>query len=508
MTKSQIFLNFAYLKTFYALYVKSYNGKPVTKKSVSRIKTTTKNQVNTMKKLFLLFGLLLLMGSIVAQVPDMRTKLIYDSVTCRYAVYAIPSVSASTFNLGGSQIVIAVPHDVITNYPTTRRSAFVITTVAPITNNWVITAWADKDVLPTYSGPFDYYAVDNNGGALGALIANQDLLLFYFTLGENCINGIRLWEGIGAVPNNYNDPTHPVMGGDFVTNLSEASTIPFDEAWVGNIANVPTVLPLPIASISSQDNFPFINMITLTANAMGGAGCNGYGYQWSGTGVWLVPPGATPSGIVQSPGMGIYTVDIKDNNGCQASATITLPLVPVELVSFIARRENSVVVLDWTTTTEVNNNYFDVQYAADGLHFEPVGRVFSADRNSTEAQKYQYRHMHPVAGINYYRLKQVDADGAYTYTDIRSVVFGSETGITVYPNPARDILQVRLDDVVDENAIIEIMNFGGQVLCTVQSTVWDGNLLTIDLQNIAAGSYFLRVRYAGNVYRERFLVAR
>jgi hypothetical protein len=460
-----------------------------------------------MKKIQLLIGLLLLVSAVTAQVPNMRTKLVYNPLDCRYEVYATPSNSASSFNMGGSQIVIAVPHNMIANY-NPRRSAFVITTVAPITNSWVITAWADTDLIQSYAGSFDYYAVDNNGGPLGSLVANQDILLFHFKLGNNCFDGIRLWEGTGATPNIYNDPKYPSGGGDFQTNIAEVSTLPIVETWVGNSTNVPTVLPGVSAAITTQDGFPAPGLMTIAVTPSGGAACSGYQYQWSGSGVWLVPPGNNSSGIVSSPGLGTYTVTVIDNNGCDEVASITLPLLPVELIKFTVTKADNDAMIHWVTATEVNNNYFDVEHSTNGEDFVQIGRVNSKNSNSTSVQNYDFKHTKTAKGINYYRLKQVDFDGTFEYSDIRSVVFGGPAGLTIYPNPTSDVLNVQMPLGLDETAVVEIINAAGQVVRAVQNPKYDGKILSMNIADIAIGYYFVQIRTASDMFREQFVITK
>jgi hypothetical protein len=476
-----------------------------------------------MKRAFILFSLLLFVAMGFAQVPDMRTNLRYNPAQCRYEVYVQPATSAPSFYMGGSQIVIAVPHNAITNFTTFRRNAFSISTVAPTGNTWSITAYADKDFNPTYNmWGFDYYAVDHAGGPMGPVTANTEILLFTFTLGQNCIDGIRLWEGVGvangnvgAIPNAYNDPKYPTQpfggGGDFETNFSEAlSSV---EAWVGNYNNTPTVLPKPTATIGYLCDNPIPNYATLTAGVTGGASCAAMTFVWSGTGGWLTVPGNVASGIAASP-YGTYDVLVTDNNGCQSTASLTLnsncqeaPL-PVELLSFTVTKDNAVAVLDWATATEMNNNYFDVQHSVDGVTFSRIDRVYSQNGNSTSLQTYQTIHNEPAKGVNYYRLKQVDFDGTFEYSDIRSVVFGNVGGLTIYPNPTNEILNVKVPAGMDNTSVIEIVNGAGQVVRSVSNADATNEVLSFNVADLALGYYFIQIRTSSDLYREQFILTR
>jgi hypothetical protein len=474
-----------------------------------------------MRKVFILASLLLFMVAGFAQAPDMRTNLRYNDALCRYEVYVQPATSASSFYMGGSQIVIAVPHNTITNYTGFRRNAFQITTVAPTGNTWAITAFADKDFDPSYNGTgFDYYAVDHAGGPLGAVTASTEILLFTFSLGQNCIDGLRLWEGVGvansgagAIPNNYNDPKYPTLpyggGGDFETNFSEA--LLNVETWVGNYNNNPTVLPKPTANITYVCDVPLVGYATITANVTGGSMCTAASYAWSGTGLWLVPPGTAADGIGQPP-YGDYTVVVTDNNGCQATATEVIgancaPVLPVEMLSFTVTKSGDDALLNWATASEVNNNFFDVQHSVNGEEFNYVGRVNSLNGNSTAVQNYQFVHNSPAKGVNYYRLKQVDFDGTFEYSDIRSIMFGGAGNLVIYPNPVNSTLNVQVPDGI-EKAVVEIVNATGQVVRSMNMTDMSQSVLQLNVSDLALGFYFIQMNTGADTYREQFVITK
>lgn len=118
------------------------------------------------------------------------------------------------------------------------------------------------------------------------------------------------------------------------------------------------------------------------------------------------------------------------------SAGGTNPL-PIELVSFKATPDDDKVNLNWITMSEVNNNYFTVEKSLDGVSFEELVKVNGAG-NSTNERTYYAVDTKPATGLNYYRLKQTDYDGSFTYSNIISANFGKnpELYVSVYPNPA------------------------------------------------------------------------
>jgi len=110
--------------------------------------------------------------------------------------------------------------------------------------------------------------------------------------------------------------------------------------------------------------------------------------------------------------------------------------LPIELLSFDAIPTNNNVVLTWKTAAEINNNYFTVERSEDAFTYTNVGIVNGAG-NNTSSLNYSLVDDTPLAGISYYRLKQTDFDGKYTYSNIRSVYF-KNAGVfdfSIYPNP-------------------------------------------------------------------------
>ncbi len=115
-------------------------------------------------------------------------------------------------------------------------------------------------------------------------------------------------------------------------------------------------------------------------------------------------------------------------------------VLPVRLTTFTATPQAKSVQLDWATATEANSHYFTIERTTDTRNFTEVARI---DGNGTSAQKHSYTSTDasPVSGRSYYRLKQTDYDGNFTYSDLRAVEYtgGSEdASVSVYPNPATD----------------------------------------------------------------------
>jgi Secretion system C-terminal sorting domain len=111
--------------------------------------------------------------------------------------------------------------------------------------------------------------------------------------------------------------------------------------------------------------------------------------------------------------------------------------LPVNLKIFKARSENNTrVKVFWTTEYEKDNAYFDIERSVNGIHFSATGRVPGVNYYGILTDYFFY-DVHPLNGISYYRLKQVDVDGAFNYSPIVKVsIADKDNSFDIFPNPA------------------------------------------------------------------------
>lgn len=167
-----------------------------------------------------------------------------------------------------------------------------------------------------------------------------------------------------------------------------------------------------------------------------------------------------------------------------------IQLLPVVLVSFTALPQGSVVQLEWKVAEQLNIKGYTVEFSTDGRNFSQIGNVTA---NSNATATYNTVHQNPVTGINYYRIRITERDGSFYYSEIRRVNFGKSGSIIVYPNPAKDIINITLSSVyVNKPTSISIISVDGRVLAT-QKTTASNQTETVDVSRLAAGKYFLRI---------------
>lgn len=163
-------------------------------------------------------------------------------------------------------------------------------------------------------------------------------------------------------------------------------------------------------------------------------------------------------------------------------------LLPVELVSFDALPVHGQVRLNWTTATEHDNDYFVVERSADGLLFEPVARV-PGTGNSAHALYYTALDPWPLKGLSYYRLRQVDYDGAATWSQIVSVMSDRfDQSLSVVPAVSEDgrFMVIAPEELV--GALFSVVDGSGAVVLTgrVPATSFP-----LDLGSSGSGLYML-----------------
>lgn len=161
--------------------------------------------------------------------------------------------------------------------------------------------------------------------------------------------------------------------------------------------------------------------------------------------------------------------------------------LPVELLRFDAQLSNNEVLLEWSTASELNSDYFAVERRGNDTEFKVVAEI-AASGNSTTHKQYSALDAQPLAGINYYRLKQVDLDGTFTYYPVKTVDVKSTSGIRLFPNPVVDKMEVNGDFSIAQAYTIISQN-GAEV----KSGVLFGTGQRLDLSSLDPGMYILKI---------------
>ncbi|MBL6449883.1 T9SS type A sorting domain-containing protein [Fulvivirga sp. 29W222] len=173
--------------------------------------------------------------------------------------------------------------------------------------------------------------------------------------------------------------------------------------------------------------------------------------------------------------------------------------LPVELLFFQGSMQGDVAVLEWGTASELNNDYFTLERSSDLENFEAITTV-KGKGTTEERQDYKYYDNHPSKGVAYYRLKQTDFDGTFTYSDVirvNNIVLSEAPELNMYPVPNNgDQLTLRLTHLnsKEREASVFIYNTQGQVVHQQQVAIEDSNEIALNFkEKLPTGVYTLRV---------------
>ncbi|HMN04356.1 MAG TPA: hypothetical protein PKD45_01410 [Flavobacteriales bacterium] len=168
--------------------------------------------------------------------------------------------------------------------------------------------------------------------------------------------------------------------------------------------------------------------------------------------------------------------------------------LPVELLTLEARPRRPEAEVLWATTTEQGTSHFIVERSLDNEHFTPIGTMPAAG-NSVFRTDYLFVDHKPYRGINYYRLQQVDLDGATTRTHVVTAILAdNDHRPTVFPNPAKDVVNVSLNAPSDGIVTILLQDALGRVIASHQTAGKRGDqILEVPVDRLAKGWYNLRL---------------
>ena len=196
-----------------------------------------------------------------------------------------------------------------------------------------------------------------------------------------------------------------------------------------------------------------------------------------------------------------YTIASQGNNLIVAGVTgVSLGLarllnsqriVPVKLTSFTATKQSTSVALKWETVNEYSMLNYEVQRSGDGINFTSIGTVEASGKASS---LYSFLDSRPLATVNFYRLKMINADLSYTYSRVVTVRFNKQDiSVQAFPNPVKNNLNVQFA-VPEGEATVYILDAQGRILKQMQFRSTGNSISTaIDMSAFSKGVYFIRV---------------
>jgi hypothetical protein len=200
-----------------------------------------------------------------------------------------------------------------------------------------------------------------------------------------------------------------------------------------------------------------------------------------------------PSDIAAT-GANPYTVSRAGITSFSTFAVSMLSTLPVTWLSISGRNENDKNHIQWTTALEHNNTGFIVEASPDGRSFKAIGNV-PGGANSNTIRQYSFIHQKLMLPINYYRVKQVDADGKFSYSAIIKL---ENSGINInalqfLPNPVVNTASLTIHSARAKAGIVQVLDAGGKIVSSLEIKLRTGyNTVVMDLAFLKAGLYFFQ----------------
>jgi endonuclease I len=192
-------------------------------------------------------------------------------------------------------------------------------------------------------------------------------------------------------------------------------------------------------------------------------------------------------------------VDMVWNSTCPGLAAL-----PVDIIYFGGKLFGDKIKLEWTAENELNFDRYEVERSNNGISYIKIGEEkaanlrnysFNDDANTLKGQRV------------YYRLKRVDKDGKFKYSDVFSLHIPLNTKFSVYPNPASSYIQLQLNSNVTGNVTIQVTDMTGKVM-QQQTTRPNGNAIKLRTAGLSNATYLIKLTYNGEQYIQKVIVSK
>ena len=195
---------------------------------------------------------------------------------------------------------------------------------------------------------------------------------------------------------------------------------------------------------------------------------------------------AVPANLVVQYGVSIRGVNANPADEAALGSLVLSPaiILGLDLKSFDVTAENNTANLSWETLNEVNVKSFEIEKSYDATNFSTVGSVAAKNAN---AAKYNYQDALNAA-VAHYRLKMLDIDGKYSYSQIVKVINTTSGSVSIYPNPATNNLSINVSNLKAISSFTIINSLGQPVM----SALMNQTSMKTDVSNLATGNYFIR----------------
>ena len=228
---------------------------------------------------------------------------------------------------------------------------------------------------------------------------------------------------------------------------------------------------------------------------------------------WSLQGSPTPNGTTQRYIISVtlpagatnlnYEIANRNQSGNDYGWTEFQPLnspLPIIISNFSINGHKNQANLLWSTASETNNDYFEILHSTTGKDFQVIGMVKGVG-NSNTIQQYRFTHENPARGRSFYRLRQVDYDGKYEYSPVRSVISDLKIKeIHIAPNPATDLVSI-IHDGSSSTFDISIKDITGRTIIDYKNYSAE----TLDISPLSSGLYTITIIADGVATTQRLI---
>ena len=192
-------------------------------------------------------------------------------------------------------------------------------------------------------------------------------------------------------------------------------------------------------------------------------------------------------------------VDMVWNSNCPG-----LGALPVDIIFFSGKLIGDQVKLEWVAENEINFSHFEIERSTNGTRYATIGNIKAANLHN-----YTFNdNADAIRGQRvYYRIKKVDKDGRFKYSEVFTLHIPNNTKFSVYPNPATTYMQLQMNRTVNGNVTIQVADALGKVL-QQQSMNVNGSNIRLSTATLSSGTYLVKLIYNGEQYIQKVIVAK
>ena len=192
----------------------------------------------------------------------------------------------------------------------------------------------------------------------------------------------------------------------------------------------------------------------------------------------------------------IQSITLNQANGASATTNCAI-LLPIDLLYFDVTLNQDVVNINWATESEINIHHFEIEKSIKGDKWETISYI-NGMGNSQVKTNYKSIDKQPYQNLSYYRLKQINIDETYNYSNIAAIDIskGKDQITDIHPNPTSDKIEFEILSKNKNTIIVEVINNIGTIISSQQNNIDEGNnLINLNLEKFDSGMYLIKISF-------------